>query len=173
MAKRTSKKKKASKTNKKKALKRAPKRKKAPARRKPVKKSVNAFAELAKGSMSGSNELKNLLDKILVHIVKVKGISDNIDQKIESEEKRMFASKSINHKLHAFFQIENLRLASFTDVEGEIKAICPLLNKAYILSQKMGGVIREDYLTLCQDMAHGFNLALLEKNVKKIKRHLS
>ncbi len=126
-----------------------------------------------KESGSHKEKLKQLIDQMVKHIKNIQSKRSSIDEEISTEEEKMASKKNVGDMMSSFFQIQGMKISSFTDVESDVKAICPLLNEAYTICMDLEGVYKEDFLNLCQDLSHGFNLELLEKNLTKIKTHLS
>lgn len=122
---------------------------------------------------SQKEKLDEVIKKVLDYIGIIRKKTENIEENVNKEEEKMFATKKLDEKLHSFFQIQDLKLSSFSDVEAEVKEISPLLNEAYALSEELGGIIKEDYFNLCQDLSKGFDLDLLEKNANKLRKHLT
>lgn len=119
------------------------------------------------------NKLEKLISQMLEHIKNIEKKRGSIEKEISTEEEKMASKKNVGDMMSSFFQIQGMKISSFTDVESDVKAICPLLNDAYALCMELEGVFKEDFLNLCQDLSHGFNLEHLEKNLNKIKTHLS
>jgi hypothetical protein len=144
----------------------AKKTKKAPAKKPAPKKAAPASKGGAK-----SNFLKVIEDSLAL-IQKIKGKGDNIQKNINHEQKKMFATDDPTEKLLHFFQIEGLKIETFTKVQADFEALSVLLNKAYAFANQVGGVVKDDFLNICQDLSKGINLDLMQSDFEKLKKDL-
>jgi len=158
------------------APKRKPLKKAAPSKKrakKPLKKAT-ASSKSSKGKISSAakQELSSTLKKMLTVIKEIKAKGTKTENEVSSEQKKMFATNDPTKKLMHFFQMEGLKIESFSKVEHEVKELSQLLNKAYAQANKMGGLIRDDFLNVCQDLSKGINLDLMEKDILKMQKDL-
>lgn len=145
--------------------------KKTPSRttkKKVVKKTVKKAAPSA-----AKAKLRSVLDEALGTIKKIKAKGKTAQGEIDKEQKKMFSTRNPTEKLVHFFQIEGLKIGSFSKVEKEFLALGAMLNKAYAFANRIGGLVRDDFLNVCQDLSKGINLDLMERDLMKMKKDLA
>ncbi len=135
---------------------------------------VRKKAVRKKKSEAGSikKKLKGIVGKILTRVSKMKEKQKQSLEKIAVANKKHTSAKDPSKKLSHLFDVEALKIHSFRVLEPDIKAIVPLMNQAYGLSSEVGGKVKSDYQALCKHLNQGFNLALLEKDLKKLNQAL-
>lgn len=152
------------------------KARKMPARRKAVKRAKPAKKAAKKGKAKVSTQHKAKLSKLLTDInsliAKIKSKGKTMENQISGEQQKMFKTADPTEKLLHYFQIEGLKIDSFTKVEAEYKALSILLNKAYMHANHIGGMIRDEFLNICQGLSKGINLDQMEKNFSKMSKDL-
>ncbi len=112
--------------------------------------------------------LKNI-DK-LIHAIKKK--NQETENKISKEQAKLIHEKDPNMRLYLYFQIEGYKINHFPYVEPEYQKMSTLLDKAFVLAAHVGGVIKDDFLNICQDLSKGINLEDLQRDCGKMIQHL-
>jgi len=146
------------------------------AKKKAVRKKAVRTSRKKKVASSTGVQRKNLnklIDSLLKHITSMKKKNEATQKKIDQAKKKAQASKKGQAKVKAVFELEGLKINSFNALEPYVKSMVPLMNKAYSAASKIGGKIQNDYLDICQDLTKGFNIATLEKDLKKLKKDLA
>ncbi len=122
--------------------------------------------------IESKKKLKTLLGKILLHVSKMREKQKTSAKKIATANRKHTSAKDPSEKLSHLFDVEGLKIHSFQILEPDIRAIVPLMNQAYAISGGIGGKIKEAYQALCGHLNKGFNLSLLEKDLKKLHKGL-
>ncbi len=153
-------------------MKKSPKRKTAKAKTKKTSSRTTKKAVKKPASKAAKTKLRGVLDQALNTIKKIKAKGKGSQREIDKEQKKMFSTRNPTEKLVHFFQIEGLKINSFSEVEKEFRDLSGILNRAYSFANKIGGLVRDDFLNVCQDLSKGINLDLMERDLTKMKKDL-
>ncbi len=147
-------------------------KKRAAARKNSPPKARTSSPKKVDSSRTNKELLHDVIHKAIgcIHTIQKKQLM--VQEKIDHQQEKMCSTKDETERLNAFVSIEGLKIDSFSHVEQDFKALSPLLDEAYLYADKIGGLIRDDFLNICQSLSKGIDLQLMEKGLEKIQKDL-
>lgn len=113
--------------------------------------------------------LIGVIDKALKLIDSIKKKESTNQKSIDLQQKKFFSTKDESKKMEISLKLEGLKIEYFSKVEKNYREFSNLLNKAYLYADRLNGLIRDDFLNICQSLSNGINLPLMEKGLKKMR----
>ncbi|MEL7431311.1 MAG: hypothetical protein AAGI90_02110 [Chlamydiota bacterium] len=115
--------------------------------------------------------LSKVIDEALVCIENIQKKDRENQKKIDKSQERLCVAKNDSERLDETFALEGLKIEAFSKLEKDYEKLSSLLDEAYKYTDRIGGIVKEHFLDICQSLSKGIHLELIATNLRKMKTH--